>query len=251
MSHFSRIRLDTTHPEAHAAIDAVDGANAQHEHQWLWRFFPGDRDAARDFVFRRMDPTGLEAHPTWYIVSQRPLRVPHPAWQANTRVYEPAIEDSQTFAFELRANPVITRKERRHDIIMDAKTALAREAGHATWSALPPAEQATITRQGYTFIQQQIAAWLQGTGREPGFGAQHGFAIAQGGSDTPPPLRVDGYRRHRLGGKDAGGRKAWFTSVDLAGTLVVTDAQRFRNALHRGAGHAKAYGCGLLLIRRA
>ncbi|HEX7325229.1 MAG TPA: type I-E CRISPR-associated protein Cas6/Cse3/CasE [Rhodanobacteraceae bacterium] len=251
MSYFSRIQLNATHPDVQTALYAAAGASAHSEHQWLWRFFPTDRGAARDFVFRRMDPDSQHAHAIYYLVSQRQPCAPHPAWRIDTREYTPRIATGATLAFELRVNPVVTRNGHRHDIIMDAKTELAKDAGYAAWTEMPAAQQAAITAQGYAFIQQRVARWLDGTPGEPGFAARHGFALARHDDDAAP-LRVDGYRRHRLAAKDKNDQqRAWFSSVDLAGALTVTDAERFNVALHRGAGHAKAYGCGLLLIRRA
>jgi len=40
-----------------------------------------------------------------------------------------------------------------------------------------------------------------------------------------------------------------FTTVDLPRELVVTDAERFAITLASGIGRAKAFGCGLLLVR--
>ncbi|MDX2120628.1 MAG: type I-E CRISPR-associated protein Cas6/Cse3/CasE, partial [Gemmatimonadota bacterium] len=39
--------------------------------------------------------------------------------------------------------------------------------------------------------------------------------------------------------------------LDLEGTLYVTDPSAFLGALGAGFGRAKAFGCGLMLIRRA
>ena len=45
-------------------------------------------------------------------------------------------------------------------------------------------------------------------------------------------------------------RKLQFTTVDFSGQLAVTDPLAFVAALGSGIGRAKAFGCGLLLIRR-
>ncbi|NEE13836.1 type I-E CRISPR-associated protein Cas6/Cse3/CasE, partial [Streptomyces sp. SID7499] len=37
--------------------------------------------------------------------------------------------------------------------------------------------------------------------------------------------------------------------AELKGTLTVTDPSAFVTALSRGIGHARAYSCGLLLVR--
>ena len=43
--------------------------------------------------------------------------------------------------------------------------------------------------------------------------------------------------------------KLQFTTVDFGGQLTVTDGRAFATALVGGIGHAKAFGCGLLLVR--
>ena len=42
-----------------------------------------------------------------------------------------------------------------------------------------------------------------------------------------------------------------FSTLDFDGILTVNDPAAFLLALSRGFGAAKAYGCGLMLIRRA
>ena len=40
-----------------------------------------------------------------------------------------------------------------------------------------------------------------------------------------------------------------FSTVDFSGSLPVVDPAALRTALFSGVGHAKAFGCGLFLIR--
>ena len=61
-------------------------------------------------------------------------------------------------------------------------------------------------------------------------------------------LNVEGYEQHR--GKRGELR---CSSVDFSGSLPVVDPAALRTALFSGVGHAKAhakaFGCGMLLIR--
>ena len=57
-------------------------------------------------------------------------------------------------------------------------------------------------------------------------------------------LNVEGYALHR--GKSGELR---FSTVDFSGSRRVVDPAVLRTALFSGVGHAKAFGCGLLLIR--
>jgi CRISPR system Cascade subunit CasE len=59
----------------------------------------------------------------------------------------------------------------------------------------------------------------------------------------------EAYRQWRFRGK--GGNRISFSSIDCSGCLTVTDTARFESALMKGVGPAKAFGCGLLLIRPA
>ena len=69
---------------------------------------------------------------------------------------------------------------------------------------------------------------------------QYGFALDES------IVSVAAYEQH--GGKRGQLR---FSTVDLSGELVVTDAERFASTLANGIGRAKAFGCGLLLVRPA
>jgi len=57
-------------------------------------------------------------------------------------------------------------------------------------------------------------------------------------------LRADGYEQHR-GKAD----KLRISTIDFSGRFKVVDPQALRDAYFGGVGHAKAFGCGLLLVR--
>lgn len=46
------------------------------------------------------------------------------------------------------------------------------------------------------------------------------------------------------------GRDISLSTVEFSGALTVTEPDAFNRALLRGIGHAKGFGCGLLLVRR-
>ncbi|MBE0548180.1 MAG: type I-E CRISPR-associated protein Cas6/Cse3/CasE [Rubrivivax sp.] len=81
--------------------------------------------------------------------------------------------------------------------------------------------------------RQACSRWLIDGGRERGFEVDE------------HSLSVDAYTQHR--GK---GDKLRFSSVDFSGDMTVFDAAKLGAALTQGVGHAKAFGCGLLLVRR-
>ncbi len=112
---------------------------------------------------------------------------------------------------------------------MDAKKRLLAERGFIHWRDWSGADKPSL----YELARQSCGRWLIDGGDARGFAVDERH------------LSVDAYTQHQ--GKD---EKLRFSSVDFAGELTVTDADRFGTALRQGIGHAKAFGCGLLLVRR-
>jgi CRISPR system Cascade subunit CasE len=42
-----------------------------------------------------------------------------------------------------------------------------------------------------------------------------------------------------------------YSTIDFQGVLNVTDSEKFQAVLFKGIGKAKAFGCGLMLVKRA
>lgn len=214
--------------------------SAYGEHQWLWRFFPAPDGAPRDFLFRRRDADGL---PRFYVVSSRAPEAASAAWRVQSRPYQPRLQRGARLTFELRANPVVSRTENgkthRHDVVMDAKKQLLNERGLSNWNDWPT-DQLTVDGHPdprpalYDLVQQTCVTWLAARAEH------HGFELA------PSTVTASAYQQHA--GK---GGELRFSTVDLAGELIVTDGDRFTRALTQGIGRAKAFGCGLLLVRSA
>ena len=245
--HFSLIQPLPQH-EREAAYERTQGG-AYEDHQWLWeRFFAAPEGTARDFVFRRLDG-GVAAR--FYTVSARPPRTDVPGWQVKAKPFNPTLCAGERLAFELRANPVVSRlgeplrhadgtprlrpsgsakhKVVRHDVVMDAKKGLLAERGLARWQDWTGADKPPL----YELARDACRDWLVESGK------RRGFEVHTDG------LSVEAYTQHL--GKDA---KLRFSSVDFSGELTVLDTDRFGAALREGIGHAKAFGCGLLLVRR-
>lgn len=80
-------------------------------------------------------------------------------------------------------------------------------------------------------------------------GVKNGFLIVR---DKYGQLKLQSsaYQWHALTKKAAKGEKAGFSSVDFAGDLEVTNVEAFTKALFEGIGRSKAFGCGLMLVKR-
>lgn len=96
------------------------------------------------------------------------------------------------------------------------------------------------------FREHDQLAWLRRKGE------QHGFAIpvvARSGTGEPI-YAVQARPAARQRGQSSRDERLTVGLVQYDGVLEVTDPGRFREALARGVGPGKAFGCGLLSIRR-
>ena len=200
------------------------------EHQWLWRLFPAPEGTPRDFLFRRRD---LGEIPRFYVVSKRPPLTQGAAWDIQTRDYAPALEVGARLRFDLRANPVVTHardgKRGRHDVVMQEKKRMLKERGLARWQDWQDEDKPAL----YVLVREACGTWLRARA------LRLGFEVDEEG------LAVDGYQKH----SEKDGRVS-FSTVDFSGELTVIDSSAFAVTLRDGIGHSKAFGCGLLLVRR-
>lgn len=243
---FSRALLHTDLNEV-GELARLAATNLYRTHQLVWNLFDNTPDQKRDYLYRR---DTLNGQIIFYVVS---LRAPSPRsklWEVETKPYSPVIAPGESMAFRVRINPVIERpgeqvrdadgrpvlrtngkrageakrKVKRHDVIMDAKKKMGKER----WE-----EHFTLDR-----LNEAARTWLEEGGRA----AKHGFSIQS--------LTAHSYTQHRVWKKGAGSELILFSTLDLEGTLAVNDPESFRKLLFTGIGPAKAFGCGLMLVRR-
>ena len=219
--YLSRIELAPGAPESPAFWSSL--RSAYDTHRLVWGWFSDGPERRRDFLFRQ---EGAGMGTRFYTVSERP---PHDAtglWRMESKPYAPKLVPGQPLQFTLRANP--TRRirtgdggGRRHDVVMDSKR---RE---------PEAEDVSPAER----VQREGARWLA-------------ERLAKLGAEVrPEAVRVDGYQQVRLP-RRAGEAPIRLSTLEFTGLLTVTEPERFSSALTQGVGPAKAFGCGLLLVRR-
>jgi CRISPR system Cascade subunit CasE len=201
-----------------AQLSCADG---YHAHQQVWQFFGDAPNATRDFLFRREQQQGW---PVYYLVSSRQPVDKTGVWTIQSKHYQPRLGTGQKLAFRLRANPVVTHtdengKQQRHDVVMNLKKQLA--------------DQASGERE---VIEQAGLQWLQRKSHLNGF-------------EVMPEIRIDGYLQHRLS-RPKQQKMIQFSSLDYDGILTVSDPDKLTSMLFQGVGRAKAFGCGLMLVRR-
>ena len=73
-------------------------------------------------------------------------------------------------------------------------------------------------------------------------GEQHGFSVRQF------DVKIDNDSEYSVSPPE----KQAFTlrTLDFEGKLKIVDSDRFKKALFQGIGSAKAFGCGLMLVKR-
>jgi CRISPR system Cascade subunit CasE len=206
-------------------------------HRLLWTLFADAPERRRDFLWREEGRGGIRpGRASFLILSARPPEDRHGLFTLESKPFAPALAPGDRLAFALRANPVVTRPDpgsgrpRRHDVVMDRL------------HALPEGSRAD-SRLAATLVAGR--AWLEAQGERAGF-----RLVADSGPDEPRPrLRVDGYDQILMA-RGRGQRPIRFSVLDLEGEIEVEAPDLFLSALGQGFGKAKAFGCGLMLIRR-
>lgn len=229
--YFSNIRLSRA-PAAQALAPLLAPANPaarrSAQHNLLWAVFADGPDRCRDFLWRDAGDGSfltLSARPP----IQTDLFEPH-----QVREFAPALAPGDQLDFQLRCNATRTRRlqadggardarGQRVDVVMDALR------------AIPKSERAT---ERMRLASGEGRAWLMRQGEKAGF---HVVTAAAGDYSTEV---LSGHRGPRRG-------QPQFGILDLAGRIEIADPAAFLAQLSQGFGRAKAFGCGLMLIRRA
>ncbi len=229
--YFSRLTLNRDAPAA-ALMPLLNprepGPAADAHHRLIWSVFADSAERKRDFLWRH-DGKGR-----FYTLSGRPPRPSDLFNPPETKLFDPVLRTGDLLQFTLRANATKDRAEvsrmekaarrgnsRRVDLVMD----ILRDA--------PEREKRAENRE--SAARAAAVAWMTSQGAAKGF--------------EPRVTVVEGYSTIELGSGRRDG--ATFGILDLTGEIVITDPQVFLAALAVGFGRAKAWGCGLMLVRRA
>lgn len=190
-------------------------------HRLVWSLMSDDAGRTRDFLWRE------ERQGAFLILAPRPAAADGGLFEVESKPWEPALHAGDRLGFLLRANPTLARsagpgqRGKRHDVVMDALR------------AVPPGDRAAARRE---LIVDAGQNWLTRQGARTGF------------VPDPDTLRIDGYDTVRIprGGRDA----VEFGRLEFEGVLEVTDPSTFLTAVVGGFGRARAFGCGMMLLRR-
>jgi len=220
--YLSRLRL-AARPDVAALAQLLnpqdDGRRMDAHHRLLWTAFAGDPDARRDFLWREMGDG------SFMVLSPRPPAAAALFEPPESRDFAPALAPGDRLAFVLRANATRTvveagGRKRHRDVVMEALHGIA------------PDERAARRME---LAQAAGMQWLEGQGTRAGFVPDRAVVTAYRVLEPPRATPARGPR---------------FGVIDLEGVLRVTDPVAFLDRLAGGFGRAKAFGCGLMLIRR-
>ena len=234
--YISRARLRSQRGEALSAIAKLlicddPERSAGHAHRVVWLLFQDIPDAARDFLWRD------EGGGKYLTLSPRLPTDPHGLFELDTKPFAPDLQVGDHLRFSLRANPTVASKRaldpavagprprgKRVDIVMDEL------------SKVPKSERAAVRDR---IVAEAGNRWLGAQG------AKHGF--------KPTAVQIDNTGRIGISdpSRKKGRERAGVAVLDFAGLIEVTDPELFLPRLAHGFGSAKAFGNGLMLIRRA
>lgn len=245
----SRARLRSRRGEALASVAPLllPTAGAERNaaaHRIVWLLFQSEPDAGHEMNWRQTDNGYLwrdDGDGRYLILSRVPPSDPHDLFELETKEFAPQLRAGDRLKFALRANPVVASKSgftdeqkrnrgKRVDVVMNALKSVPR----TDWTS----------RTGRAFARDDLVtettqAWLAQQGSKHGFKLSAGF-VAEGYSQVQVARSAERRRR-----------SASFSVVNLAGEITVTDPAALLARLPLGFGAAKAFGCGLMLIRRA
>ena len=195
-------------------------------HHLVWSLF-GDRGGERHFLYRM---TGATAAAPILIASDEVPQDKHQLWDLEVKSLRllDIMAAGDPIEWSIRVNATVRSK---------AGTTRETSASHCIVDR--------ALRQGVTGTSMEVAAkvvptWLAARLAKAGLDARAGDMVVQA------------YDKRRFGCRP-GGRlpPVVIATTDVVGSGVVRDADAVRNALREGIGRARAYGCGLLLIRRS
>lgn len=200
-------------------------------HRLMWTLFGDSPDRKRDFLWREAGDG------RFYTLSERPPHDRHNVFQVDPpKPFAPELLPGDSVRFSLRANATVAKRAdgaargKPSDVVMDALY------------KFPKGEQRATHRSDV--VQTAGLQWLVRQGK------QSGFSLAGDEEDETGTYsaHVTSYRALRLDHRKS---KLKIGVLDYEGVLTVTQPETFVAALAGGFGRAKAFGCGLMLIRRA
>ncbi|MBZ0128727.1 MAG: type I-E CRISPR-associated protein Cas6/Cse3/CasE [Rhodobacteraceae bacterium] len=202
------------------------GQAADAHHRLIWSLFADQPDRERDFLWR------ADGKGRFFALSARrpnpsPLFLP-----PEVKEFAPALSAGDLLAFKLRVNATKTRKTGQ--LTRNGKEHKTHDDVVMRMLHGRTGQRADMRME---VARTEASVWMNLQGTRAGF--------------TLCDLVVEDYAVMALPGH-VGKRKdqPQFGVLDLQGVIEVTEPAALLPALAKGFGRAKAFGCGLMLIRR-
>lgn len=190
----------------------------------------GDKAA---FLWRNAPEAGRNK--CYYVLGPRP-RLESAFFDIETKPWAPAFSAGDHLAFDVVVNATVNRMvdaakgrngRQRVDVVMDAIHAAERDPQHAPRSMLRNA-----------LAEGALVAWWTAQGERNGFRMVQTLTVGDYKTVLIDDRRRTGHRFPQIG------------VAHLSGTLEITDPAAFATRVANGFGRAKAFGCGLMLLKR-
>lgn len=216
LSHIRLSRAPSAQALAGLLLPDDQAQRRSAQHNLLWSVFADSPERKRDFLWRE-EADGSFLVLSARLPSQTDLFEPH-----QVKPFAPSLATGDRLEFLLRVNATRVKKGERVDVVMDALHEIRKT------------ERAALRMK---CADKEGAAWLARQGDVSGFrlldARVHDYS-----TETLPVIRGRKGRPH-------------FGIIDLSGQLEVESPDVFLASLTKGFGRAKAFGCGLMLVRRA
>ena len=237
--HFSRLTLRRDAVDIKPLIQVLQPSKSSDrlvvDHRLIWTVIPPE---VRTEVERRRSTGTPKSAFLWradrqrgryYLLGPKPLEE-SPFFTIETKLFEPALSPGERLAFDLRLNATVDRK-----VGVDNQGKAIRQRCDVAMDLLK--EEAKPDRAGFRMQLAEKAAYDWLTTRA----TEHGFHLDK--------LRLEGYHAERFARR--GGKFGTLGIFDLKGALTITEPNSFLARLRQGFGRGKAFGCGLMLIKRS
>ncbi|MBL7999541.1 MAG: type I-E CRISPR-associated protein Cas6/Cse3/CasE [Candidatus Kapabacteria bacterium] len=233
LGFISRIRLREDVTLADLRKHKILNASDYQLHKLLWNVMSYAPDQKRDFIFRQTSmPDGM---PEFLVVSKHQPQSSFGVWDIQCKPYNVNLNNGDVLRYTLRCNPVFTpfdreriqskAKSTRYDVIASAKRIEKEKAKK---------ENKSIAINNQQLIYDTLLAWLEKRSLKNGFELDKTSFMVE--------------RYHY--GQDPKSKDKSLSILDVTGYLNITDTDTFLHTLTHGIGHAKAWGCGLMLVKR-
>lgn len=199
------------------AWQILPGTDVGEMHKQVWEFFPGLDRGQRPFLFRM-------ARGQVYVQSSVPPVAPE-GWKMDMRRIEHYLEEGLQFQFMLLVYPTVTIEGRRRGVVSHQRYLLKQKFGNDL-SSMP---------SGADIMMTALSTWMERQGQK------RGFKLESLNITAAMDMSFENSKQHLIG----------FQAYDLLGVLTVTDPEVFRTkAIIGGLGKGKAFGFGMLMLRR-